>query len=97
MNLNSLIIKYWTIKLELINQLRLSREHKSIVVIDDDDILCSMLQKLNFEVYRAEITKNVPTQTHSVKFSPPQIHLMTELQLLLRNRHGEEKRAVEVF
>lgn len=47
---SSFLIMYWTAKVEIINQLRLSGEYKSIVVIDDD-IICSMLQKLNFEVY----------------------------------------------
>jgi len=76
----SFLIKYWTEKVKLINEFRLSNEYKSIVVIDDDTIICSMLQKLNFEAYRVEISKESLTQTLSIAFNSPQKRLMTELQ-----------------
>jgi len=76
----SFLIKYWTAKVKLINEFRLNNEYKSIVIIDDDTIICSMLQKLNFEAYRVEINKESLTQTLSIAFNSPQKRLMTELQ-----------------
>lgn len=78
---NSFLLKYWTAKVKLINQLRLSNEYKSIKVIEDDSIICSMLEKLNFEVYKAQIQED-----YSITFTPPQKRLMTDLQTILTPR-----------
>lgn len=94
MDETSFLIEYWTAKVKLINQLNLSDEFESIIIIDDDPIICSMLEKLNFEVYKAEISKDVLSQTLSITFTPPQKLLMSELQALLKNR--EEKKEKEV-
>jgi len=91
----SFFITYWTEKVKLINQLRLSNEYKSIVVIDDDEVICSTLQKLNFEVYRVEITRDLLTQTLSISFSSPHKRLMTELQNILKPTQKQKERITE--
>jgi len=90
---STFMIKYWTAKAKLINQLKLSNEYKSVVVIDDDQVICSMLAKINIKVYRAEITKDILTQTLSVAFHHPQNLLMSELQAILKP-HQEQMEQV---
>lgn len=77
---SSFLIKYWTAKAKLINDTKLSNEYESIVIIDDDKILCSMLEKLNFRTFRTKINREKINQTLSITFNPPQKRLMTELQ-----------------
>ena len=77
---SSFLIKYWIAKVELINDLRLSNDYKSIIVLEDDPIICSMLEKLNFRAFKAQITKHDSAQTLSITFSPPQKRLMSGLQ-----------------
>lgn len=83
---NSFLIKYWTAKVKLINELKLTNRYNSILVIEDDLIVCSMLHKLGFKVFCTEITKNETDQSLTVKFRPPQIRYMTELETLLKPR-----------
>lgn len=66
---SSFLIKYWIGKVELINKLRLSNEYKSIIVLEDNSIICSILEKLNIRVYKAQITKHDSTQTLYVRTS----------------------------
>ena len=54
-----------------------------------------MLEKLNFSVYRAEITKDIPTQTLSITFNPPQKRLMSELQDLLKPSQNQSEHLTE--
>lgn len=92
---STFLIKYWTAKVGLVNQLRLTNDYKSIIVVDDDEIICSMLEKLNFRLYRAEITKDIPSQTLSITFNPPQKRLMSELQSLLEPPRKQSERLTE--
>lgn len=73
------------VMVKLINQLRLSNNYKSIVVINTDHIICSMLQKLNFETFHAEFARIIFTQTLFVIFHPPQKRLTTDFQALFKN------------
>ncbi len=93
---SSFLIKYWTAKVKLINEFRLNKEYKSIIVIEDSHVICSMLQKLNFKVYQAEITKYSPTQTLTVRFRPPQTRSMTELETLLKPREKQNESLIEI-
>ncbi len=52
---NSFLIYYWYWKVQIINELRLSNEYKSISVIDNDDSICTMLKKLDINVVKAKI------------------------------------------
>ncbi|MBA7569903.1 hypothetical protein ES708_11645 [subsurface metagenome] len=65
---NEFLIRYWTEKVKLIDQIREDNDYSSVIVIDDDKIICSMLRKLNFEVYQAKITKQNLSQTLSISF-----------------------------
>ncbi len=80
------MVKYWSGKLKLINEIRSSNRYKSIVIIDDDSVLCSALQKLGFSVFKTELTKNSSDQSLTVKFSTPQERSMTELNAILNPR-----------
>lgn len=75
----SFLINYWNRKVEIIAQLKVSNEFKSIVILDDDATICSTLRNLNFEVYQAEITKDVTTHALSIVFNPLQTVLTSEL------------------
>jgi hypothetical protein len=96
MDETSFMIEYWTAKVRLINQLKLSNEFESITIIDDDGVICSMLEKLNFEVFRAEISRNRFSNALEISFNPPQKRLMTELQTTLKHQPYLEKRRAEV-
>lgn len=95
---DSFMIKYWTAKVKLINELKLSNRYASITVIEDDNVICSMLQKLNFTVYKTQITKNNANQSLTVKFSLPQARFMTELETILKpqNQKTQKKPLVEI-
>ena len=83
-------------KVELINQLKLTNDYKSIIAVDDDEIICSMLEKLDFQVYRAKLTKDIPTQTLSITFNPPQKRLMSELQSLLKPPQEQSEQSIKI-
>jgi len=51
------LLKYWTGKVDLITRLSRSRKYNSITIIDDSNVICSMLKELNFTVIRAEIQR----------------------------------------
>jgi len=95
---DSFMIKYWTAKVKLINELKLSNRYTSITVIEDDNVICSMLQKLNFTVYKAQITKNNADQSLTIEFSLPQARFMTELETILnpQNQKTQKKPLVEI-
>ena len=94
---NSFMIKYWTAKVKLINELKLSNKYKSITVIEDDAVICSMLKKLGFTVFKAQITKNEANQSLSIKFSPPQTRFMTELNTILKPQNKAEETLIEII
>ena len=52
---SSFLIYYWYWKAQIINELRLSNEYKSITVIDNDDSICTMLKELDINVVKAKI------------------------------------------
>lgn len=93
---NSFLIKYWTAKAKLINELRLSNEYKSITVIEDSEIICSMLSKLGFTVYKTQITKNNANQSLTVKFNPPQVRFMSELETILKPQKVQKESLLEI-
>jgi hypothetical protein len=93
----SFLIKYWTAKAKLINELRLSNRYKSITVIEDSDIICSMLKILGFTVFKAQITKNNANQSLSIKFSHPQARFMTELNTILNPQSKEKEFLIEII
>ncbi len=93
---NSFLIKYWTAKAKLINELRLSNRYKSITVIEDSSIICSMLSKLGFTVYKAQITENNANQSLTVKFNPPQIRFMSELETILKPQKVQKESLLEI-
>ena len=92
---STFMIKYWTAKVKLINQLKLNNDYKSVLVIDDDSVICSMLHKINIEVYKAELNKDIATQTLSIAFHPPQRLLMSELQAILKPNRDQEEQVVD--
>jgi hydroxymethylpyrimidine pyrophosphatase-like HAD family hydrolase len=96
MDETTFMIEYWTAKARLINQLKLSNEFETITIIDDDGVICSMLEKLNFEVFKAEISRNRFNNALTISFNPPQKRLMTELQTTLKHRPYFEKKKVDV-
>ncbi len=65
------------------------------ILIDDDEIVCSMLEKLNIEVYRAELNKDIATQTLSISFNSPQRLLMSELQAILKPQQEQREQVVD--
>lgn len=87
--------KYWNGKIKLINEIKSSNQYKSIVIIDDDNVLCSALKKLGFAVFKAQITKNSSNQSLTVTFSTPQERSMTELNALLNPRRSQNKSIIE--
>ena len=89
------MVKYWNGKIKLINEIKSSNRYKSIVIIDDDKIICSALKKLGFTVYKAQITKNNSNQNLTVKFSTPQERSMTELDTILNPRRSQNKSIIE--
>ncbi len=93
---NSFLIKYWTAKAKLINELRLSNRYKSITVIEDSDVICSMVKKLGFTVFKAQITKNKSNQSLSIKFSNPQARFMSELQTILKPQKERKESLLEI-
>ena len=92
---DTFMMKYWNGKIKLINEIRSSKQYKSIVIIDDDDVLCSALNKLGFTVYKAQITKNNSNQALEVKFSTPQERSMTELDAILNPRKKQNNSIME--
>lgn len=52
---NSFMIHYWGWKAQIINELKTSNEYKSITVIDNDEIICTMLKELDINVVKAKI------------------------------------------
>jgi hypothetical protein len=46
---------YWFWKVRVIEEIRLSDRYSSITVIDDDQVICSILNKLSFPTFQAEI------------------------------------------
>jgi hypothetical protein len=54
MDESTFLIEYWTAKAKLINQLSKDNRYESIIVIDDDPIVCLMSERINLEVYQAE-------------------------------------------
>jgi len=50
------LIKYWSAKVDLINKLKHSNKYSSITIIDDDNIICTMLKELKFTVIQSQIT-----------------------------------------
>ncbi len=89
------MVKYWNGKIKLINEIKSSKRYKSIVVIDDDSVLCSALDKLGFSVYQAQITKNSSNQNLAVTFSTPQTLSMIELNALLNPRKSQNSSIME--
>ena len=87
--------KYWNGKIKLINEIKSSNLYKSIVIIDDDAVLCSALTKLGFAVFKAQITKNSSNQSLTIKFSTPQERSMTELNALLNPRRSQSNSVIE--
>ena len=49
------LINYWSQKDQLIHQLRISGKYRSITVIDDDSVICSMLSRLNYDIIQAKL------------------------------------------
>lgn len=94
---NSFLIKYWTAKAKLISELRLSNRYKSITVIEDSDVICSMVKKLGFTVFKAQITKNKNNQSLSIKFSNPQARFMSELQTILKPQKEQKESLLEII
>lgn len=93
---SSFLIKYWIGKVELINKLMLSDKYKSIIVLEDDPLICSMLEKINIRVFKAQITKHDYTQTLSITFNSPQKRFMSELQNLLELHKYQDDHLTEI-
>lgn len=89
------ILKYWNGKLKLINEIKSSNRYKSIIIIEDDDVICSALKKLGYKVFKTQITKNSSNQTLEVKFSTPQETSMTELDAILNTRKNQSNSVME--
>jgi len=51
------LLKYWTGKVNLIARLSRSCKYNSITIIEDSNVICSMLKELNFTVIKAEIQR----------------------------------------
>ncbi len=49
------LINYWSQKAQLIHQLRISGKYRSITIIDDDSVICSMLSRLNYDIIQAKL------------------------------------------
>lgn len=75
---NSFLIEYWTKKVSYINNLYNSNIFKSITAIDDDEVLCTMLKKLQYTIIQAEI-QHFGRNNH-IKFHP--FNQRANLQLL---------------
>ena len=75
---NSFLIDYWTKKVEYIDNLHRSNMFNSITVIDDDEVICTMLKRLNYTIIQAEI-QHYGLDTH-IKFHP--FNQRANLQLL---------------
>jgi len=86
---NNFLIRYWTEKVKLIDQIREENDYGSIVVIDNDSVICSMLRKLNFEVYQTKITKQYLNQTLSISFNRLNSLLTTKFQSLFEPHQTE--------
>lgn len=52
---NSFLIEYWAKKVEYINNLHNSNIFNSITIIDDDEVICTMLKNLKYTTIQAEI------------------------------------------
>jgi len=89
------MLKYWNGKIKLINEIKSSNRYNSIIIIEDDYVLCSALKKLGFTVFQAQITKNNSNQALEVKFSTPQTTSMTELDTILNTRKKQNNSIME--
>ena len=49
------LINYWSQKAQLINQLRIFGKYRSITIIEDDSVICSMLSRLNYDIIQAKL------------------------------------------
>ena len=61
-------IKYWAGKVELIHRISRSEKYNSIIVIESNDVVCTMLKELGITTIQPTITKS-RGQLH-VKFIP---------------------------
>jgi len=52
---NSFLIYYWYWKAQIVNELKVSNEYKSITIIDNDDSICTMLRQLDMNIIKAKI------------------------------------------
>jgi len=77
-NENSFLIEYWTKKCEYINDMHNSNIFNSITIIDDDDVICTMLKRLHYTIIQAEI-QHYGLDNH-IKFHP--FNQRANLQLL---------------
>ncbi|TKJ18432.1 MAG: hypothetical protein CEE43_17950 [Promethearchaeota archaeon Loki_b32] len=75
---NSFLIEYWAKKVEYINNLHNSNIFNSITIIDDDDVICTMLKNLKYTTIQAEI-QHYGLDNH-IKFHP--FNQRANLQLL---------------
>ena len=87
---NEFLIKYWTEKVKLIDQIREQNDYSSIIVIDDDNVICSMLRKLDFEVYQTKITRRNLNQTLPISFTHLNSFLTTKSQSSFERRQNRE-------
>ena len=93
MDESTFMIEYWNAKAKLINQLSKDGQYASVIVIDDDPIVCSMCERLKIEVYGAELLKHIPKQILAVKFRVNQS--MSELLIFLRNQQVRTKKTIQ--
>lgn len=75
---NSFLIEYWARKVEYINNLHNSNIFRSITIIDDDEVICTMLKNLQYTTIQAEI-QHYGLDNH-IKFHP--FNQRNNLQLL---------------
>ena len=70
---SSFLIYYWYWKAQIINELKISNEYKSITVIDNDDSICTMLKQLDMNIIKANI-KSFRNNLHIIfsDFNPVQ-------------------------
>lgn len=89
---NAFLIKYWVEKVKFINQKREGIDCSSLIVIDDDNIICSMLRRLNFEVYQTKIIKQNLNQVLSISFNRLNSLLTTKFQNLFERPQNRDHR-----
>lgn len=89
------MIEYWNAKVKLINQLNQDEQYESVIVIDDDPIVCMMAERLHIEVYEAEMLKHIPKQIITVRFRPVPNDAMSDLITMFRNQKVRSKKPVQ--